>query len=349
MLISARRADLVAGLLAFAWDAWAQLGVSAAATTKSPWCHDPEALLLFSLEVARDDPRLFEEVLDWVVLNDALVSTRRLKTLCVDDADRRLAGAVTEYSTRARRPTRRPVGVPLDEADLEPLYSGGVQAIRELDPAFAAHGLAKARVGRSGKAGAPDLHLPVSFALRVRQILGLGARAEVVRLLITIGSSTSVSVIAEGAAYARRNVQEALAGLHLAGVVSIAHAGAEPRYAVDPAAWSALLGIERGELPTHRDWPQLLGAARRVLRWLRRPDLDAMSEYLRASSARDLVDEVRDDLTYAGVPVGPIGRGEDVWTVLDGVLDRIIAALAVAGPGAADRSRGTPEIARQLP
>jgi hypothetical protein len=61
---------------------------------------DPEALLLFTFEVARDDPRLFGEVLDWLALNERLVSVQRLRNLCRDDADagggRALMGSALE-------------------------------------------------------------------------------------------------------------------------------------------------------------------------------------------------------------------------------------------------------------
>jgi hypothetical protein len=32
---------------------------------------DPEALLLFTFEVGRNDPRLFDEVLDWLALTSS--------------------------------------------------------------------------------------------------------------------------------------------------------------------------------------------------------------------------------------------------------------------------------------
>lgn len=81
MLISATRERLEAGLLSFVWDEWSQMGLLSEARRLSPWAQDPEALLLLTLEVARADPRLFDEVLDWLVRNEHLVSVRRLRTL----------------------------------------------------------------------------------------------------------------------------------------------------------------------------------------------------------------------------------------------------------------------------
>lgn len=64
------------------------MGVFATARRADRWAADPEALLLFTLEVARADARLFDEVLDWLALNERLVSVQRLRNLYRDDTDR---------------------------------------------------------------------------------------------------------------------------------------------------------------------------------------------------------------------------------------------------------------------
>jgi hypothetical protein len=43
------------------------MAVLGAPSGGSRWAQDPEALLISTLEVARDDPRLFDEVLDWLI------------------------------------------------------------------------------------------------------------------------------------------------------------------------------------------------------------------------------------------------------------------------------------------
>ena len=82
-------------LLDFAWEEWAQMGISAIPRRESRWAQDPEALIVFTLQVARADPRLFDELLDWMLLNESLLSVRRLRAVCVDGADRALvAGSI---------------------------------------------------------------------------------------------------------------------------------------------------------------------------------------------------------------------------------------------------------------
>ena len=64
MSISTLRDRVRSELTSFAWDQWAQMGVFAPSERRDQWAADPEALLLFSFEIGRDDPRLFDEVLD---------------------------------------------------------------------------------------------------------------------------------------------------------------------------------------------------------------------------------------------------------------------------------------------
>ena len=109
MTAATLRAEVTAALLELAWEQWSQLGLSAA----PPACReeratDPEALLLFTLHVGRSDPRLFDEVLDWLALNAPLVSTQRLRNLCTDDTDRALADAALDLGGgRAAAPATR--------------------------------------------------------------------------------------------------------------------------------------------------------------------------------------------------------------------------------------------------
>lgn len=318
-LISELRSRLGRALISFAWDEWAQLGILASPSRTSPWAQDPEALLLLTFEAARDDPRLFDEVLDWMVHNESLLSVRRLRSLCGDQADRRLTAAALEYVARYRHRQRLTSSASDNEWSApEPLFRGLPTQPGETDETFAAHGFLRPRTGPSGKSRAPDLTAPISFAIRIRQLMGIGSRAEVVRyLLTTTFRGTNAETISRSAGISRRNIQEALTALHLAGVVRIVSEGTDQRYALERPAWSLLLDLESSSFPLHRDWPQLLWPLRRILRWLDDAEMQARSAYLLASATRDLLDEVGDDLRYAGVAVDRSDTVAGAWNELE--------------------------------
>lgn len=336
MRASTLRDRVSAALVGFAWDEWAQMGVLATPHRESRWAQDPEALLVFTFEVARDDARLFDEVLDWLALNESLVSARRLRAMCQDTPDERLVEAALSWVGQSRG-RARVAAKHQPPQPREHLFRGLESPIREEDAAFAAHGFLRERVMPSGKSRAPDMDSPINLAFRLRQLLGLSARAEVVRCLITLDAPwATAAVVARSAGYAKRNVQEALTSLRAAGVVSMTAVGTEQRYQVDPARWAGFLGMEW--LPAQRDWPELLGALRLILRWLEQKDLDEASTYMRASRARDLLEEMRPALAYAGIPVR-LDTTEGAWDGLVDTIERGLSAIGESEPTA--RHTGT--------
>jgi uncharacterized protein YegP (UPF0339 family) len=332
MKISALRQRLTSALLDFAWEEWAQMGVLAAPPRPRRWAQDPEALLLLTLEIGRDDPRLFDEVLDWLVRNEELVSARRLRTLCENPEDRRLSGAVMDWVMRQVRPRSAGRDGATEDGEREALFrsaDGAALPVLQSDPVFLAHGLVRPPAEASGKSLEPDPWAPINFAFRLRHLLGVGTRAEALRYLLTADiDSATVAEVAGPSGFAKRNIREALSSLHASGTASVVTAGGEQRFAVDRSRWAFLLGLNVKELPIYRDWPNLLGAMRGMLRWLMRPDLEVLSDYLAASQAADLLDEVRPRLNRAGILLPARRGGERTWSDFEDTVDTALAWLA---------------------
>lgn len=308
MSISRLRDDFRERLVALLWDQWGQMGVSASAAGRDIRAADPEALLLLTFEVGREEPRLLEEVLDWLVVNERLVSVQRLRNLAVDDDDRALVEAVLGWLGQSRRRPR--LGAKSSSPDIErdprPFFRSLALPVTDPDPAFLAQGFLKPATERSGKSRSPDLRRPINFAFRLRLILGIGARAEVVRVLLTVDSPwVNVQALAAMTAYTKRNVQEAASALAAAGVATAWVVGNENRFEPAVASWERLLEIE--ELPLHVDWPQLFRVCRVILRWLDGAAEAGLSDYMRVSEARTIVEELGPDLRFAGVRPPPWG------------------------------------------
>jgi hypothetical protein len=321
-------------LVAFAWDEWAQMGLLATPQRRSPWAQDPEALIVFTLEVARAEPRLFDELMDWMLVNESLLSVRRLRAMCVDETDRALVVAALGWLARQRPRARLEGETPTAAtAALKPLFRADVQG-GKTDEDFAGAGWSRPPLSPSHKSRPPDPTAPINLAFRLRQILGVSIRAEVVRILLSTESPwVNAQTLARSTGYAKRNVHNALAGLSAAGVVAAFTVGSEQRYTADRLAWSALLGCAADDLPAHRDWPQLLSVLRRVLRWTEQPDLESMSDYLRASSARDLLEAIRPDLAFAGIPVDLSSSPENTMRNLEEVVERLLEKIGAEPRG----------------
>jgi hypothetical protein len=53
---------------------------------ETPWMIDPEALLLATCTFGRYEPRLFDEVLDWMRTNGWVMNTQRLGTVLREES-----------------------------------------------------------------------------------------------------------------------------------------------------------------------------------------------------------------------------------------------------------------------
>jgi hypothetical protein len=340
MRLSETRETVSRGLLDFAWRQWAQIGVSAGPGGDDGWAVDPEALVLFTIGVGRGDPRLFDEMLDWVALNHRLLSLQRLRNLTPRFAvDPDLVAAVAAW---AKEPPADILAIDQDTGAAHreqeragrqrPVFNPGVVGfVSQPDPVFAEHGYLRPRAARSGKSRPPDLRRPACFAFRLRQLFGPGSRSEVMRVLLTYRDGPlDAARIADEAAFAKRNASEALTALAAAGAVSATWWGNERHFRAPREPWQALLGT--GETPRFVSWVHLLPAALEVGTWLEEhADTDA-SEYLLASQARSLMDKVSRDLQVAGVaiPDRNPARGAAYLPVFAAASDTILASMGTA-------------------
>ena len=328
MQISMLREHVRERALEFAWNSWAQMGVFATANVEDDRAADPEALLVFTLEVARRDPRLFDEVLDWLRENERLVSVQRLRNLCDDDRDRRVVDASLRWVSRFRaNPRFGQEGKQHEHGPRETLFGGDVDEIWRPDPHFLELGLVRPYLEPSRKSARPDPTSPINFAFRMRLAFGVGSHAEILRFLLTVPApDVSAQLVAEVVAFAKRNVGDTLDALVDAGIVSQVALSNERRYSIDKDAWAGVFRAQTA--PGYREWPQLLRAVRRIIRWLEDPSVDDLSESMRASGARDLLARVEHDLLFAGIPVlGKSLPGAKYWDGFAETVDGALTAL----------------------
>jgi hypothetical protein len=310
MLLLELRERLRQGFLEFAWRQWAQLGVSANVAGADRWAIDPEALILFTIGVARRDPRLFDEMLDWLAENRRLLTIQRLRNLSARlPVDTRLVGAVVAWAES--RPLQWPQNRP--EADLPPhrvpVFSPDVLGfIGEPDPTFAKYGYIRPTAVRSGKSREPDIKLPANFAFQLRHLFGPGSRSEVMRILLTSPDGPlDAARIADEAGFAKRNVGDTLAGLVASRVVKARWSGNERHFIAYRDKWTNLLevGPSAKFMPEFVDWIDLFSASLQIASWLDGEAETKDSDYLVSSRARELVERLTPNLEATGLDVRP--------------------------------------------
>lgn len=336
MQISEIRGKVNQGLLDFTWRQWAQIGVSATVAGADRWAIDPEALILFTVGIGRRDPRLFDEMLDWMAFNHELLSIQRLRNLSRRfpvPAD--LVAAVTAW-TRQTESMNPPASQQAESAQVRDLvFSPDILAfVSQPDPVFAQYGFSRPPAARTGKSHEPNPDLPVNLSFRLRHLFGPGGRSEAMRVLLTYRDGPlDAARIADEAGFAKRNISDVLASLTKSGIIRTAWSGNERHFTTYRERWALFLALAGpADLPTFLSWVHLLPAALEISMWLDEKTDTTDSDYLIASQARRLITRLTRDLEAAHVDIQhpQTAHGTAYLPVFGEISDALLARLRVA-------------------
>jgi hypothetical protein len=181
-------------LAGIAWNSWRELGVAGIDRFYENCLIQIEELIILTAVIAQHDPRLRDEALDWTSRYHSYISVSRLRTFLKDmDSDvmhsfSRFAAALNSISS-AKWPC----------------------AEQSADLAFKA----------SGKSLLPTLESPSLFMLRLRNLFGPGAKADILTHFLTRnGMHFSASDLRE-VGYSKRSLMTALDHLATSGVLVV--------------------------------------------------------------------------------------------------------------------------------
>ena len=268
-------------LVAFAWSCWSEMGVSGWDRNHSDWSIDPEGLLLLTGCLGDADPRLRDESLDWCIRFHWLLSRARLRTLLKE-------WPAAENWT--------PMANALEEATGQSWP--GASSRRAHEP--------------SGRSSLQLAGKPALIGLRLRAGLGVGARTEILRILLLSepGRSWTAAELAREAAYTKRNVAEVLDGLVAANFVEAQPAQNLVHYRMQKSeSWRSLVG----PLPRVRGaFASRCKAAWRLVHGI--SALDSAEPRVRSMEGRLLMKQLATDLRTDGFrPPPEPAAGEDAW------------------------------------
>lgn len=231
--------------LGFLWRQWSDLGVAGQAGSGINWVIDPEALLLLTSTLGRHDPRLFDEVLDWLSKNGALINIQRLKNLQTtygigNPGILAAMAAVTGENTANLKWRNLSKELQANKRDIpafvpEPLFPG-VPVVGSPDALFLKFGWVRDQMHLRGLSTAPNPHLPANLLFKFRALWGLQARAEIMACLLCT-DATQPAQIAELTGYFPRTVQLALNEMARSGHILAARANREKHFQLRKDEW----------------------------------------------------------------------------------------------------------------
>jgi hypothetical protein len=293
-------------LLDFLWSQWSALGVAGQTAADEGRVIDPEPLLLLSLTICRHEARLFDEILDWLMVNGAFMNVQRLKSLekQFDFQGKAqlsaVAGLLGKKSSHALKWKNLSAAHILDPP--EPLFfmkdGRPIPLSDDLDPEFCAHGLQRGPVKMRGYSRLFPESGVSSLLLRLRALLGINARCELFCLLGAV-NEIHPSDISRQTGYFPRTTQNALVEMARSGVVQVRSSNREKRYWLQPGVLDNLLRPD-GKPTPWRNWSPLFRALEALWLGLNDPKRQDLDSLLLASEMRRLALEIRPFLGEAG-------------------------------------------------
>lgn len=293
-------------VLKFLWRQWSALGVAGDTMDQDNRIVDPEALLLFTCSMGRHDPRLFDEVLDWLQENGQFISVTRLKRImqAESSAGKPVLGAIAALLAKgAEAPRWKQLAEtirPLD--DPEPLFYNEagepIAVLGEPEPHFAHYGYLRGPLRLRGYSQKFRPTEPANLLLQLRALLGMNVRCEIVAYLLT-HETAHPSQVARDAYYFERGVQNTLVDMSASGIVQLRTSVREKHYWLKQEQWLTLLN-QAEPTPKWVTWPPLFKALELVWSKLNDPKLLELDSLLQSSELRQLMVGIRPSIERAG-------------------------------------------------
>jgi hypothetical protein len=191
-------------LAGIAWNSWSELGVAGTDRFYANCLIQPEELIILTAIIAHYDPRLRDEALDWCSRYHEYVSVSRLRTFLKEvDTD-----AIHSFSQFA--------------ASLNSVSSAKWPCENEV---------AEFSLKVSGKSLLPSLESPSLLMLRLRNLFGPGAKADLMTHFLTRnGMHFSASDLMTDVGYSKRSLMTALDHLAASGVFVVTNVRNKKNY-----------------------------------------------------------------------------------------------------------------------
>ena len=254
------------------WRQWNTLGVAGHGSRWEGTPIDPEALLLVSCTVARHDARLFDAVLEWMDINGRYINIQRVKRMLTEEefageAVFRAIADVTKETASVAKWSRSSVAATGTLKEPEPLFylSDGrpLPLARDRDPVFADHRFLRNRFEPRDVARQFRPEPAANLILRLRALIGVSARCEILSFLLINGGG-SPRAVARQTYFYPATVSKALNEMQDSGYVTSRVEGRRRHYRLTPDAWRKLL-LGKAKL-TWTVWPRLFRALEQL--WL---------------------------------------------------------------------------------
>ncbi len=186
-------------VLNYLWELWTSIGLGSHSIPKINYIIDPESLLIFSSNIARYDARLFDEIIDWLILNGKYINIQKLKIKLITypSDNSKIIGAIAKLVFSYTKDSRWKSIIPLkcSENEIQSLFylTNGkpIPVFSEKDQFFSEYGIKRNKFKPTGNSNPVPKNYS-SLKLILRSVFGCNLRADILsEMLIQDNLTTS--------------------------------------------------------------------------------------------------------------------------------------------------------------
>lgn len=293
-------------LLSFLWRQWSSLGVAGYGTGNDKWYIDPEALLIFTACMGRYEPRLFDEVLNWLNINGNFINIQRVKTILKKEkfsgarVISAMAGMMAEKKKSAKWKRLAEELLPVNIQESLFFHKNGqpMEMFGEPEPVFRRYGFNRGKIEFRQHTQQVRIVKNTGFLFKLRALFGANTRPEIILYLLT-HESGHPRLIAREIYYAQKTVQDILVEMAYSGFIHVRPVGKEKHYWLKKDEWFNLLMSGEDDI-IWINWPRLYIALENIWLKLNQEELHSLDPLTQSSELRVLMQSVRKQIESAG-------------------------------------------------
>lgn len=294
-------------LVTVLWRQWDAVGAMASVSERAASIVDPEALILMSLSLVKDEPRFADLAASWVILNSDLLSVQRIKNLApvYPVTSQELLGGLAAIACKEGKDFRW----------------------RELSKATNARVL-QYRTNKIRAVRVP-LEFPPALMLRIRAAFGVGVRSDILTYLLGINNeSRSVREISEAIGYTDAPTRRAVDDLVSSSLIDSAQGRSGTiLYSASSKRWGGFLEIKA--VPVWREWHGIFSFSIKIFDLFEKAK--KISEHIAINAlSRELLEQYYTILYNLNVPVEPkYEQQQDISGYLNTVVGNVAERISI--------------------